>query len=50
MSKYGVEYVYVGQLERLYYPDEGLRKFDGALSGDLEKVFETDQVAIYRLK
>ena len=49
MRKYGVEYVYLGQLERLYYPGEGLKKFDGALAGDLDKVFQSDQVTIYRV-
>ena len=49
MRKYGVKYVYVGQLERLYYPGEGLDKFDGALRDDLERVFSSDQVAVYRV-
>ena len=50
MRKYGVEYVYVGQLERLYYPGRGLEKFDETMSDDLEKVFESEQVAIYRVR
>ncbi len=50
MDKYGVRYVYVGRVERLYYRGRGLEKFDGALSEVLDKVFETDQVAIYRLR
>ena len=49
IRKYGVRYVYLGQLERLYYPGEGLDKFDGALSEHLDKVFESEQVAIYRV-
>ena len=49
MRKYGVKYVYVGQLERLYYPGDGLRKFDDALQNDLEKVFFSDQVTVYRV-
>jgi uncharacterized membrane protein len=47
MRKYGVEYVYVGQLERLYYLEEGLRKFDEGL--DLEEVYRNEQVRIYRV-
>ena len=49
MQKYGVEYVYVGQLERLYYPEAGLAKFERELSPHLEPVFRSDQVTIYRL-
>ncbi len=47
MSKYGVEYVYVGRLERLYYPAQGLAKFDEAMAPALEQVYRTDQVSIY---
>ena len=47
---YGVEYVYVGQVERLYYPGAGLSKFDGALKDHLERVFLSEQVAIYRVR
>ena len=50
MRKYGVEYVYLGQLERLYYPDQGLDKFDADMAGSLEQVYRTDQVRIYRLR
>ena len=50
MRKYGVEYVYVGQLERLYYPEAGLAKFDRELGSNLVPVFRTDKVTIYRLR
>ena len=50
LRKYGVEYVYVGQLEGLYYPIEGLKKFDGELSGYLEQVYQNGHVRIYRLR
>ena len=50
IREYGVAYVYVGQLERLYYPESGLAKFDEALSGELEPVFRTADVTIYRLR
>ncbi len=49
LREYDVEYVYVGQLERLYYPETGLAKFDEAMSPALEQVYSTDQVSIYRL-
>ena len=50
MDEYGVRYVYVGQLERLYYPQEGLEKFELMVGTDLDKVFQNDQVAIYRVR
>ena len=49
LSKYGVKYVYVGQLERLYYPGPGLEKFDGALADYLEREWHNGQVSIYRV-
>lgn len=48
LRKYGVEYVYVGQLERLYFPD-GMDKFDDELGGRLQRVFANGDTAIYRL-
>ena len=50
MRRYGVSYIYVGQLERLYYPPEGLGKFDEMLGDSLERVFQSDQVSIYRVQ
>ena len=50
LRKYGVEYVYVGQLERLYYPLDGIEKFDAELSEHLDEVYRNEQVRIYRLR
>ena len=47
LTRYGVKYVYVGQVERLYYPDQGIAKFEGALRPHLTPVFHTDDVTIY---
>ena len=47
LNQYGVKYVYVGQVERLYYPDRGIAKFEGDLSQHLTPVFHTDDVTIY---
>ena len=49
LEKYDVSYVYVGQLERLYYPDPGIRKFDEGMAGVLERVYSGEQAAIYRV-
>ena len=27
-EKYNIEYIYIGELEKIYYPKEGLDKFD----------------------
>ena len=47
LTQYGVRYVYVGQVERLYYPEHGIAKFDDDLSSHLTPVFHTDHVTIY---
>ena len=55
IEKYGVRYVYVGQLERLYYPQAGLEKFEKmAQDGLLSPVYPTPdspnpEVRIYRV-
>ena len=50
LTKYGVEYVYVGPLERAYYGADGLAKFEDMVGEDLERVFRTDLVTIYRVR
>jgi YYY domain-containing protein len=48
-TEYGIEYVYVGPLERVYYDANGLEKFEGMVGSGLDRVFQTDQVTIYRV-
>ena len=50
MRRYGVEYVYVGELEQLYYQREGLAKFDEGLGGEIEQVYANEHVKIYHLQ
>ena len=50
MREHGVEYVYVGQLERLYYPGDGIGKFERSMNDALDKVYENGEVAIYRVR
>ena len=50
MRKYGVEYVYLGKVERLYYDPTGLAKFDTGLDGALEQVYENRDVRIFRVR
>ncbi len=50
MRKYGVEYVYLGRVEYLYYNPTGLAKFDTGLGGALEQVYENRDVRIFRVR
>ena len=50
MRRYGVEYVYVGQLEGLYYPSAGLQKFANLMHDHLDTVYQNGQVTIYRVR
>jgi uncharacterized membrane protein len=45
LTRYGVDYVYVGSLEQQYYELEALTKF--VILGEV--VFSADEVTIYRL-
>ncbi len=50
LDDYGVRYVVVGDLERVFYPGEGLRKFDiMAQLGAAPKVFDNGHTAIYEI-
>jgi uncharacterized membrane protein len=50
LDKYDVRYIYVGQLEWVYYQPEGLIKFDQMVeAGYLEEVYENDGTSIYRV-
>ena len=55
LKKYGVSYIYVGQLERLYYPQTGIDKFEQmARDGLIQPVYPTpnspnSEVRIYRV-
>ena len=49
LKRYEVEYVVVGQLERAYYPAEGLGKFDSmAREGLARLVYENEGIKIYQ--
>lgn len=50
LAKYGVGYVYVGELERTYYPPEGVDKFGRmAEMGLLNAVYRDNAVTIYEV-
>ena len=49
LRRYGVAYIYVGGLERMYYPAGGLKKFEEAPRDVLQPVYERGDVTIYRV-
>jgi len=50
LNKYGVQYVYVGELERTYYLPAGIDKFEQMVAlGHLQKVYENEGVSIYQV-
>ncbi len=50
LDKYNVKYIYVGQLEWVYYTPDGLNKFDNmADQGLLEEVYRNSGVSIYQV-
>jgi uncharacterized membrane protein len=50
LEKYNVRYVYVGQLEWIYYNPQGLLKFDSmAEQGLLQEVYRNEGVSIYEV-
>lgn len=50
LDEYGVRYVVVGDLERIFYPGEGLGKFDiMAQLGAADRVFDNGRTAIYHI-
>ena len=48
-SEYGVEYVYAGPTERVYFPGPGLEKFDAMVGSSLEVFFANQEVKVYRV-
>ena len=50
LREYGVGYVYVGALERAYYPPDGIAKFERlAADGYLSVAFTNEDVTIYEV-
>ena len=49
LAKYNVRYIYVGELERVYYPAAGLAKFDAMMGSRLELAYQNQEVRIYRV-
>jgi uncharacterized membrane protein len=50
LKRYDVQYVVLGQVEKLYYPGAGLANIEDGLDGMLDKVFELGETSIYRVR
>ena len=50
LEQYRVQYIYVGQLERISYPSIALLKFEQlAADGQLERVYQNERVDIFKV-
>ena len=50
LARYDVQYIYVGEYERVYYNPMGLAKFDAMVAqGELEVVYDASGVKVYRV-
>jgi len=49
LDRYGVDLIYVGELERAYFPADGLAKFDDLIDRGLQVIYENRDVRIYRV-
>ena len=49
LDRYGVDLIYIGELERAYYPANGLAKFDDLTDRGLDVIYENRDVRIYRV-
>ncbi len=49
LRKYGVQYVIVGDVERNYYPAQGIAKFNSGLGGALELAYQNPGMQIWHV-
>ena len=49
LQEHDVEYIYVGQLERLYYDQSGIAKFKDGMRDTLQQIYENKDVRIFRV-
>ena len=50
LKEYRVKYIYVGELERAYYSQASLDRFEDMVGDFLDVVYDHDRVRIYRVK
>ena len=49
-EKYNIEYIYVGELEKIYYPKEGLDKFDLMIQQGFKKIYYKNGFSVYKIE
>ncbi|WP_129632521.1 DUF2298 domain-containing protein [Candidatus Oscillochloris fontis] len=49
LATYRVNYIYIGGVERAFYPPEGLAKFEQLEGNYLHRIYDTDGVQIYHV-
>jgi len=50
LDKYQVEFIIVGQLEKIIYPENGINKFE-MMDGNLwDKVYQNENTYIYQVR
>ena len=50
LNKYDVSYIYFGELERIYYGESSVDKFDQMVAeGYLERVYSENNVSIFKV-
>jgi uncharacterized membrane protein len=49
LDRYDVRYVVLGQLERNYFPGQGLANIERGLNGRLQKAFDNGSTTIYHV-
>ncbi len=49
LGDYDVSYMYVGPVERLYFSERGLAKFEALVGTELERFFSDGAVTVYRV-
>jgi YYY domain-containing protein len=50
LAEYNVDYIYVGPIERAFYPEAGLQKFADMTDTYLDVVYDTPGVNIYQVR
>ena len=49
-EKYNIEYIYVGELEKIYYPKEGLDKFNLMIQQGFKKIYYKNGFSVYKIE
>ena len=49
IDKYSIDYVVVGQLEKIVYDEEGIEKFSHYKNNYFEKIYDSDDTTLYKV-